>query len=285
MKRVIVLLTALATLMVMMLPASAVKYGTEDTGDVYNGVGMLLFADADFNLWVCSGTLIYSNSVLTAGHCTSGAVLAWASFSLNPLDEFRAALGIPTGAPPAILGVPVTYDGFSFTSFPNTGDVGVVNLFGSPSGVSIWPLADAGTLDGLATKRGVKNVSFDLVGYGTQATNGLGLEGNKNFDYFNECVVDDRPGCRQDTFLWARYFGTAKLTNLNSANTAGYNVQVSAAPGTGGALCFGDSGGPILYEGKIVAVNSFVLNLECAGSGFSYRVDRPEILEWIGDNT
>lgn len=284
MKRLVLLLSALAMFMAMTLPASAIKYGTEDTGNTFDGVGMLLFADEKSNLWVCSGTLIDPDSVLTAGHCTDGAVAAWASFSLNPLDEFRAALGIPTGAPPAIFGVPITYDGFSFTSFPNTGDVGVVNLLSSP-GVATWPLADAGTLDGLATKRGVKNVSFDLVGYGTQATNGLGLEGNKNFDYFTECVDGDRPGCRQDTFLWARYFGTVKLTNLNSANTAGYNVQVSAAKGTGGALCFGDSGGPILYEGKIVAVNSFVLNLECAGAGFSYRVDREEILDWISDNT
>ena len=36
MKRVIVLLSALAMFMTMMLPASAVKYGTEDTGDVYS---------------------------------------------------------------------------------------------------------------------------------------------------------------------------------------------------------------------------------------------------------
>jgi hypothetical protein len=28
-------------------------------------------------------------------------------------------------------------------------------------------------------------------------------------------------------------------------------------------------------------VNSFVLNDNCAGSGYSYRIDQPEILAWI----
>ena len=29
----------------------------------------------------------------------------------------------------------------------------------------------------------------------------------------------------------------------------------------------------MLYQGEIVAVNSFVLNLNCNGAGFGYRVD------------
>jgi hypothetical protein len=48
-----------------------------------------------------------------------------------------------------------------------------------------------------------------------------------------------------------------------------------------GGLCFGDSGGPVLYGTTILAVNSFVINGNCAGSGYSYRIDQPEILAWI----
>jgi hypothetical protein len=48
-----------------------------------------------------------------------------------------------------------------------------------------------------------------------------------------------------------------------------------------GGLCFGDSGGPVLYGTTILAVNSFVINANCAGAGFSYRIDQPQILSWI----
>ena len=46
-------------------------------------------------------------------------------------------------------------------------------------------------------------------------------------------------------------------------------------------MCFGDSGGPVLYGTTILAVNSFVINANCAGAGFSYRIDQPQILSWI----
>ncbi len=55
-----------------------------------------------------------------------------------------------------------------------------------------------------------------------------------------------------------------KLNNLNNALTDGFNVQVSSNPGKAhrGGLCFGDSGGAVFLDGEIVAVNSFVLNLQ-----------------------
>jgi len=37
----------------------------------------------------------------------------------------------------------------------------------------------------------------------------------------------------------------------------------------------------VLYGTTILAVNSFVLNENCAGSGFSYRIDQPQVLSWI----
>jgi Trypsin len=74
-----------------------------------------------------------------------------------------------------------------------------------------------------------------------------------------------------------RMIGTVSLVNLRSALTDGWNVHYSNNPGQGhggsGGTCFGDSGGPVLYNGLIVAVNSFVLNNNCNGAGFGYRVD------------
>ena len=47
-----------------------------------------------------------------------------------------------------------------------------------------------------------------------------------------------------------------------------------------GGSCFGDSGGPILYDSTdvILGVNSFVVNGQCAGVGFAYRTDQPDVL-------
>jgi Trypsin len=80
--------------------------------------------------------------------------------------------------------------------------------------------------------------------------------------------------------------GTVSFVNLNSAltcqtanvdNPQCWNLHYSNNPGLGqggsGGTCFGDSGGPVLDAGQIVAVNSFVLNYNCNGAGFGYRVD------------
>ncbi len=70
---------------------------------------------------------------------------------------------------------------------------------------------------------------------------------------------------------------TSKLVNLRSALTKGYNLHTSNNPGKGhgtsGGACFGDSGGPVLYNDEIVAVTSFGLNYNCKGADFAYRVD------------
>lgn len=83
-----------------------------------------------------------------------------------------------------------------------------------------------------------------------------------------------------------RLMAETVLVNLNSANAGGFNLQLSSAPAKGrGGTCFGDSGGPVHWGGfsstTIVGVNSFVLNGNCAGVGFAYRVDTAEVQNWI----
>lgn len=79
--------------------------------------------------------------------------------------------------------------------------------------------------------------------------------------------------------------GTVHLVNLRSAMTDGWNLHYSSNPGQGhggsGGACFGDSGGPVIHDGYIVGVNSFVLNSNCKGSAFAYRVDTTVARDFI----
>ena len=63
-------------------------------------------------------------------------------------------------------------------------------------------------------------------------------------------------------------------------------MKLALNPGGGsGGTCFGDSGGPDLLGGTnvVLAVNSYVTNVNCSGVGYSARVDTESVLSWIND--
>lgn len=233
-------------------PAGAVTDGVPD-GGAHPYVGLAVFYDADgVPTHRCSGTMISDTVFLTAGHCTDGAASAQVWFD----DYVSAAVGYPlTGG---YTGTPYTHPSFGW-GFPNTSDVGVIVLDTAP-GVGWASLAEAGTLDSLATQRGQQETRFTVVGYGLQQI---------------------RPTVLADT---QRLQATVRLVNLRSALTDGYNMHHTNAPGTGGGTCFGDSGGPVFLSGTstIVGITSFGLNQNCAGGGFAYRTDIANTLEWVG---
>ena len=235
----------------------AVRYGVPDEGE-HPYVGLAVFYDsANTPQWRCTATLISPTVLLTAGHCTelNGPVRVYFE------ENVTAATGYPTRG--GHTGTAYTYPLWQGGLFlPNTGDVGVIVLDKRVRGISSFPtLAEPGFLDDLATARGTKSVMFEVVGYGLQSV---------------------KPTLSQ---FRTRLKAWVQLVNLSSALTDGFNIQTTNAPGNGtggGGTCFGDSGGAIFSEdGQIVAVNSFVLNANCAGSSFGYRVDNADVQAWI----
>jgi Trypsin len=288
MKKLLLLVAAcVAALTVLPGSARAITGNfVEDNEHPY--VGLVAFYDAEGNfMWRCSGSLLTDRVFLTAGHCTDqdaeeSPVMARIWFhqdvggQYNPPDvpedprtgyPNRCLPGDPLCAESTLL-----FDfGFdNFAGFPDIHDVGLIIL---PEDQAVelpeyGVLAPAGFLeDALAGPRGHQDITFTLSGYGLSFSNPAKALS------FRE-----------------RLMAQAHLVNLNqSANTAGFNLQLSGDPGGGrGGSCFGDSGGPIFYGGfnsnVIVGVTSwgFGFNRQtCGGVGFAFRTDTVAVIGWI----
>jgi Trypsin len=245
-------------LLLMTATALAVRFGVPDQGE-HPFVGLIVFSDTNGTpQWRCTGTLISPTVMLTAGHCTELNGPARVYFDERITSTTQPGYPLAGGVTGQAHTYPLWQGGLLL---PNTGDAGVVVL-DSPVAAGPFPtLAPEGYLDALATARGNKDVNFKVVGYGLQSVRPV------------ESALRDR------LKAWVQ------LVNLRSALTDGYNLHTTNAPGGGtggGGTCFGDSGGAIFTAAnEIVAVNSFVLNNNCAGASFGYRVDTADVRAWV----
>ena len=269
---------SVAATLLFAVPATAITGNfVEDFEHDY--VGLVAFYDDEGEfMHRCSGSLLSPTIFLTAGHCTDSATSARIWFHQDVGSQYDVVNDIAdprTGYPyycvendPLCVESDELYNrGFDdFAGFPDTNDVGIIVLAEPITFTTHFAvLAEPGSLDYLATndRRGA-GPAVTFSGYG---------------------VSDIRPA--QLSFR-ERLMATGFIVNVRNQNTAGYNLQVSTnVGGGGGGTCFGDSGGPILWDDTdiVLAVNSFVINGNCAGLGFGYRVDTQAVYDWITEVT
>ena len=270
-------LVAATALLTMADTASAIRWGEPDNGEhPYVGI-MVALDDAGQPMFRCSGTLVDADTFLTAGHCTYGVDRAEVWF----YEDMSAAgaYGYPfVGQASGEAIAHPEYDDNAFFLY----DVGVVEIDTVRSGQPITLTADPndtyapmpspasittdlGYFDRVIAEPG-RPTLFDTVGYGLQR---------------NSPVADRVEAVR------VRLKATVRLRNddrVFGGRGDGNYVVFSNNANTGGT-CNGDSGGPVFIEGTstVVAVTSFGVNSNCAGSGGAYRIDQPDDQDFLDD--
>ena len=276
MRKSLLAATALAGLVIATAAPAAAITGNyvEDYEHPYVGLVTTFDADGEF-LGRCSGSLLTPTVFLTAGHCTDDVATAVVYFqqdagvNYDPATELDPVTGYPEFCAGDTLGdVCATSDeaynwGFDdFAGFPDTKDLGLVILDQPIMLDEYGSLAAVGSLDRLATRQGRQDVLFTASGYGLSYSSPVEVASFR-----------------------ARLMASARLTNLTSNNTGGFNIQTTGNGKGKGGTCSGDSGGPIFYGGytsnTIVGVTSFGLNSYCRGTDFGFRVDTQAAQDWI----
>jgi V8-like Glu-specific endopeptidase len=277
MRNYVALLAALAVAVAAFAGSAGAITGNSEKDFKHGAVGLLVFyttpdpVTGDPFSHRCSGTLISPTVMVTAGHCTEGVDEGRVYFQQAAAPNYDPAAfngwgGDPTTGYPYVNGVTFSvadnYGFHNFAGYPNTRDVGVVELNVPQStpvgGFGILP--EAGAVDRYLTASNAKKQAwFTVSGYG----------------------LSDRDPV--DVSFRERLMARSYLVNDENRVTD-FNIQTTANASQGkGGTCNGDSGGPVYFgdTNVIAAVTSFGQNGQCKGLDFSYRLDRPEVLAWI----
>jgi V8-like Glu-specific endopeptidase len=268
--RWIIPMIVLILLFSSVLPAGAVTDGELDGND-HPYVVLLLMEIGGEPAFRCSGTLIAPTVLLTAGHCTNDFPgEPYSGMRIFTESDVQAGIGItnnyPYAGPNAIEAVAWYAHPLYETAPFFVHDVGVV-ILQEPGLVlpEYCTLPTVNQFDVFKTKRGLQDISFTSVGYGLQQS-------------FPDAAS------WKDSSMRVRMVAYPKLIQINVPGfTGNFSMLLSNNAHTGGT-CFGDSGGPnFLGDTNIVAgVTSFGINGNCAGTGGVFRMDRQDVLDFVG---
>jgi hypothetical protein len=236
-------------------PAGAVIGGTDDTANRYANVGVLqLNVDGDWSDF-CSGTLVRSDVVLTAAHCTD-FLIEEGPDGFGP-DDLRISFDPEGDAPYYTVDRIVVHPDW-LTAPPGRGnskmlylappheDIALVFLDDPVAGVTPAPIADADYLAGLD----LTNETFTVVGYGVDA-------------FITGSLLANHPVVLVDGIR--SYRDVSVITEHDLFPDRFLKITQS--------VCFGDSGGPLFHEGTVVGIAAWTFSMRCSGPNLEYRVD------------
>ena len=246
------------------IPAYAIT-GNSHLDSTHSFVGLVVFYSLDDNgnqipVSVSSGILLSPTTLLTTAHsCVTNTAIV--CFDEGPITWSL------DGDQLQIEGVTSTYKGNAYqhpefqigqsNSLPEFihNDLAIIILEEPvPSSVvdTYAQLPTPGLVDTLSARTDVT-----LVGYGFESTADAIM---RNYAYSR--IISG-------SFAWSDEF-----------------IRCSASPGNGrGGINNGDSGGPVLLGNTnvVIALNSYVVNANCAGVSYHARIDLPQVLDWIAE--
>lgn len=260
-KRAVTAAVALLMSVALVQPAGAILEGTDDTANQFESVGMLQ-AQVDVDEWAafCSGTLVAPDVVLTAAHCTDFFTAPVGEEGFGP-DDLRVSFDVaPDESSTYYVADHIVVHPDWLTAPPCLGnskhlclaspaeDIALVFLQETVAGVTPSPIAGPGYLDELD----VTSETFTVVGYGTD-------------DFIKGSALSPN---QVTVFDGVRSYREITAINTHDAFPDRF-IKVTAG------VCFGDSGGPMLHDGTIVALNTWTFSLRCTGPNLEYRTDSP----------
>jgi len=257
-RRLATLLAICAATLAIVIPLRAITDGELD-GNRHPAVVLLLMEVNGKPAFRCSGTLLSSTVLLTAGHCAGepGEFSGMRVFTESDVDNGNN--NYPFAGPNSVEAVTWSaHPLFSEAAF-FLHDVGVVVLQTPGVRLKQSSYGVLPTEDELDSLRPRASTVFTSVGYGVQRINPV-------------FVTAER----------IRMFAQPHLIQIDTGLTGDFSLLLSNNHRTGGT-CFGDSGGPnFLGTSNVIAgVTSFGLNGTCGGTGGVFRLDKRDVLDFV----